>query len=288
MRNVRGSEKTNFNMAQGSDYQLNACKTFFLENYQFEQFKDEVTVASVKLEEPVYNITKFDAHKVVALLSQIVNNRGQFVDDNAFYFLIRKGEENKQLFRLTANPSKDHPGNGSVSRLLSWEGSYFRAATHSYLNSALRGHYRKDTKSFASDMKKLFLNNEVVNEKDFPQVTIEAYMILLFEIARRSVTSVENPSEKKKQLDDLPIGSAIAGLLKLLELGSEDICTFDDVFSRKDRFYCFAGEPEERRKAINRMNETLHLQELSKMFCAEEQPVDVATEEFERKLTFNN
>ena len=63
-------------------------------------------------------------------------------------------------------------------------------------------------------MKKLFLNNEVVNDKGFPQVTIEAYMILLFEIARRSVTSVENPPEKKKQFDDLPIGSAIAGLLK--------------------------------------------------------------------------
>lgn len=114
MRNVRGS-----------DYQLNACKTFFLENYQFEQFKDEVTVESVKLEEPVYNITKFDAHKVVALLSQIVNNRGQFVKNNAFYFLIRKGKENKQLFKLTANPSKDHPSMGQYLGYFPGKGAIF-------------------------------------------------------------------------------------------------------------------------------------------------------------------
>lgn len=260
-------------MAQASDYHVSACKKFFSEQSRFEPLNGSF---AEKLKGPVYDITKFGAHKVVALLSWIVNDQEQYKEKSAFFFLIHKdnGKRREALFKLTANPTKHQPGNGWVSLFFKNDGEFTPQAAKAYdeLNFALKGHYKKDTKSFASDMKKLFRNNAVINQAYFPQVTIEVYMVLLFEIARRSVTSVDNPTQKKKQLDDLPIGSAIASLLKLLELGNEEICTFDHVFSGK--FYCFAGEPEERRRAIDMMNETLHLQELSKLFRSSKQQVD--------------
>ena len=241
-----------------TDYQGNACKKFF-PTETFEPLEDDVAEL---LKGSGYDITKFDAYEVVELFSRIVNDLRQFVKGNIFRFLIREGGEIEVLFQLVANPKQHQPGNGFLS-LRKWKkDEFFSGKSYDELCVALNDHYEKNTKSFASQIKKLFRNNEVVNEKGFPQVTFEAYMLLLFEIARRSVTSVENPTDRKKQLDDLPIGSAIAGLLKLLKL---EICTFEDVFSRKDKFFCFEGEPGERREAINRMNETLHLHEPSKM-----------------------
>ena len=226
MRTVRGSEKTNFNMAEGNtDCQMSACEKFFPK--QFEPLEDYV---AEQLKGSGYDITMFDAHEVVTLLSQIVNDRDLFKDGNAFRFLISNGEETEELFELEAKPTEHQPGNGRLS-LRKWKkNEIYSAKSYNQLCIDLNNYYEKNTKSFASHIKKLFRNNKVVNEEDFPQATFEAYMILLFEIARRSLPSVENPSEKKKQLDDLPIGSAIARLLKLLELGSDKICTFDDVF----------------------------------------------------------
>ena len=87
----------------------------------------------------------------------------------------------------------------------------------------------------------------------------------------------EKPNEKKEEFDVLPIGSAIARLLKLLELGK---CTFEDVFFPGGRFHCFTGKPKKRRTAIDKINmaisdyteqETLtkdhHLKELQEMYC---------------------
>ena len=285
LRTVRGSEKTNFNMAEGNtDYQVNACKKFFPK--EFEPLKDEV---AGQLKGSGYDITKFDAYEVVELLSQIVNDRGQFKEGNAFRFFIRNGEETEELFQLAAKPTPDQPGNGILS-LLKWKKKKIHAAkSYTQLCIALKDHYEKNTKSFASHIKKLFRNNEVVNEEDFPQVTFEAYMLWVFEIARRLVSSVESPPDRKKQLDNLPIGSAIARLVKLMELGSEEICTFDDVFLPKGTFHCFADpKPLERKKAIDRMNETLHLLELSKMFYWEERRVDTPTEEFKSLAIFED
>ena len=90
---------------------------------------------------------------------------------------------------------------------------------------------------------------------DFPQATFEAYMILLFEIARRLV-ALDDPSDKKVQYDVLPIGSAIARIVKLLELGRTDICTLEDVFFSTRKFHCFTGKPKDRKKAIDNINET--------------------------------
>ena len=53
---------------------------------------------------------------------------------------------------------------------------------------------------------KLFKKGAVVIN-DFPQATLEAYTILLFEIARR-LAALEDPSDEKVQYEVLPIGSA--------------------------------------------------------------------------------
>lgn len=68
----------------------------------------------------VYDITGYYGQQVVALLSQIVNDRAQFEMNNTFYLLIRNGSEDKSqaefepLFRLTAGPTKHQPGSGIV------------------------------------------------------------------------------------------------------------------------------------------------------------------------------
>ena len=279
MRTVRGSEKTNFNMAEGNtDCQMSACEKFFPK--EFQPLEDYV---AEQLKGSGYDITMFDAHEVVKLLSQIVNDLGQFKEGNVFRFLISNGEETEELFELEAKPTEDQPGNGVLS-LRKWKKNEICSAkSYRQLHSALNNCPEENTKSFALRIKKLFRNNEVVNEEDFPQVTFEAYMLLLFEIARRSVTSVENPTVRKKQLDDLPIGSAIARLVKLLELGNEEICSFYDVFHPDGKFHCFKGEPMERRKAIDKINETTHLYELSKMFYSKERhEVNMVAEELQR------
>ena len=72
------------------------------------------------------------------------------------------------------------------------------------INGALQAPYEEDTKAFTEDIKKLFRNNAKFNN-DFPQANIEAYMILLFEIARRLV-ALKEPRELQVQYDELPIG----------------------------------------------------------------------------------
>ena len=116
---------------------------------------------------------------------------------------------------------------------------------------------------------KLFQNNSVVTG-DFPQATVEAYMILLFEIARR-LTTVKKPCAKKEEFDVLPIGSAIARSVKLLELDDKETCRFEDVFLPRGKFHCYTGKAKERRKAIDKINETTgtginYLKELEDMF----------------------
>ena len=198
------------------------------------------------------------------MLSCIVNGRDQFKMNKTFYLLLRNGQENKpdeieELFRLRARPTKHQPGNAIVSLRPRGKKKFTEPAKkNEELNGALKAYYKEDTAedtaSFARDIRKLFKNNAVANN-NFPQAMFEAYMILLFEIARRLV-ELEDPSDKKVQYDVLPIGSAIARIVKLLEFGRTDICTFEDVFFPKSKFHCFTGEPEERRKAIDKINET--------------------------------
>ena len=256
--------------------QKKACGKFFRENLPEDVSKpvrvDKRPQNLRKLEGHVYDITGFDAEKVVALLSRIVNDRQEFKLDKTFYLLLnshgpRQDDNGEKFFKFAPKPSIDQPGNAIVSRGLG------KGLTYEKLNAELESKYDKNTQLFAQHIKSLFQNNSVVLEND-PQATYEVYILLLFEIARRLVK--ENaPTEKKKKFDDLPIGSAIARSVKLLELGKKETCSFDDVFCfSSDNFYCYAGEPEEREEAIRRINKTAHsqiermthLKELEEMF----------------------
>ena len=255
--------------------QKEACGNFFRNNLPVDESepvsKDKRPQNLRKLEGHVYDITGFDAEKVVALLSRIVNDRQEFKPDKTFYLLLNSHEpgqddNREKFFKFAPNPTIDQPGNAMVSRGLE------EGLTYNELNADLKSKYNGNTKSFAQHIKKLFQNNSKVPE-NCPQATFEVYILLLFEIARRLVRE-DAPTEKKQKLDDLPIGSAIARSVKLLELGSKT-CSFNDVFcSSSDKFYCYAREPEERETAIRRINKTAHSQigqmnhreELEKMF----------------------
>lgn len=256
--------------------QKEACGNFFHNNLPVDESepvsKEKKPKNMRQLKGHVYDITGFDAEKVVALLSRIVNDRQEFKPDKTFYLLLNSHEpgqddNREKFFKFAPNPSRDQPGNAMVSRGLE------KGLTYNELNADLKSKYNGNTKSFAQHIKKLFQNNSKVPE-NFPQATFEVYILLLFEIARRLVRE-DAPTRKKEELDDLPIGSAIARSVKLLELGKEETCSFDDVFcSSSDKFYCYTGEPEERETAIRRINKTAHSQiermnhgeELEKMF----------------------
>lgn len=259
--------------------QQEACTKFFRDNLPKDVLKpmpeEKRPENTKKFKGPVYDITGFDAVNVVALLSDIVNDKDQFTTNKTFYLLLQNSHGSKpddkieELFRLKARPTKNQPGNGIVF-LRPRRKKLFTQDARKYdeLEGVLKAHY-KDTKTFAQDIKNLFQNNSVVTD-NFPQATVETYTILLFEIARRLVT-VEKESEKKEEFDVLPIGSAIARSVNLLELGDEETCTFEDVFLSGEKFHCYTGKAKERRKAIDKINETTgtginYLKELEDMF----------------------
>ena len=259
--------------------QQEACTKFFRDNLPKDVLKPmpekKRPENTKKFKGPVYDITGFDAVNVVALLSDIVNDKDQFRTNKTFYLLLQNSHGSKpddkieELFRLKARPTKNQPGNGIVF-LRPRRKKLFTQDARKYdeLEGVLKAHY-KVTKTFAQDIKNLFQNNSVVTD-DFPQATVETYTILLFEIARRLVT-VEKPSEKKEEFDVLPIGSAIARSVNLLELDDKETCRFEDVFLPGGKFHCYTGKAKERRKAIHKINETTgtgtdHLKELEDMF----------------------
>lgn len=278
--------------------QQEACTKFFRDNLpkdvpepMSEEKKPENTK---KFKGHVYDITGFDAENVVALLSDIVNNKEQFKTNKTFYLLLQNSRdaqpdyEIEELFRLKARPKPNQPGNGIVFLRRRGNKTFTQdAKKYDELHGALKAHYKKDTKSFAKDIKNLFQNNSV-ETGDIPQATFEAYMILLFEIARRLVT-VDESSKMKEEYDVLPIGSAIARSVKLLE---EEKCTFDDVFlteekekkekekKKRKNFHCYSKSPQKRREAIDNINKTTdtesnHLKELEDMFrSSEKEPVE--------------
>ena len=270
--------------------QQEACTKFFRDNLPKDVRKpipeEEKPENTKNFNGPVYDITGFDAENVVALLSDIVNNREQFKTNKTFYLLLQNShdsqpdDEIEKLFKLQARPKPKQPGNGIVFLRPRGNKTFTQdAKKYDELHGALEAHYGKDTKSFAEDIKKLFQKNSVLTG-DIPPATFEVYMVLLFEIARRLVT-VDNPSEEQKEYDVLPIGSAIARSVKLLE---EEKCTFDDVFLSEEEkkkkkkgkhFHCYSKSPQKRRGAIDEINTTTgtgsnHLKELEDMFRSSE------------------
>lgn len=264
--------------------QMAACRYFFEEqlpeNKWYEIPKNQLPKNINKFKGPCFDITGLDARHVVSLLVHIVNDREQFTKNRTFYLWIHNSHENKadyeidELFRLTARPSPDQPGNGIVF-LRQRNRTKFRGSgkTYAELNGDLEAAYEKyglnATAYFAKDIKNLFKNNEVANN-DFPEPTIIVYMLWLFEIARRLV-KVNILSTKKQEFDILPIGSAIARILKLMEFGDEKICTFKDVLLPKGiqkddsikrtrkvgKYHCFAGAPMLRKDVIDNINKDL-------------------------------
>ena len=268
--------------------QEEACTKFFRDNLPKDVLKpmpeEKRPENTKKFIGCVYDITGFDAENVVALLSDIVNDKEQFKTNKTFYLLLRNSHDSKpddeieELFRLKARPTKDQPGNGIVFLRPRGKKLFTKdARKYNELKGALEAHYKGDTQKFAQDIKNLFQNNSVITD-DFPQATVETYMILLFEMARRLVT-VESESEKKKEYDVLPIGSAIARSVNLLELGDKETCTFEDVFLSGKKFHCYTGKAQERRKAIDKINETTgtginYLKELEDMFRSSKKAPD--------------
>ena len=236
---------------------------------------------------PIYlnDITGCDARKVIAVLVDIVNDREKFQVGQNFYLVLRntvqpKDNQKEELFRLLANPSNDQPGNGRVFKLPREKMEFEKnAKSYQAIKEALKAHY-KDTTSFAKHIKKLFQNNAEFNS-DFPEVTMEAYMLLLFEVARRLV-ELENPSELKKEFDKLPIGSAIARIVKLLEY-SEGKSIFEHAFSYDGKFNCFTKEPQDRKKAIDEINKAASVDAKGK----KKKLIKVATEELRETFSFN-
>ena len=238
---------------------------------------------------PVYDITGFDGQQVVALLSAIVNDKDQFKKGKTFYLLIRNREDNKEteyepLYRLKASPTKRQPGNGIV--VLRPKGKKkFTEPPKKYdaLNGALKASYETNTTSFAKDIKKLLKGN--AQNKDIPKATIEAYMILLFEIARR-LAKAQKPSQGNDAFANLPIGSAIARLISLLEKGNY---LFEEVFLEGKPFHCFSGRQwVVRRKAIEAINEAtakketvtekMLLKELQALFCSDQRLQEISSQ----------
>ena len=262
--------------------QVHACKKMFVEKQRSDFYPLQDGIPDIKkFKGTFYDITGFNGQGIVSLLSSIVNDKDQFKKNKTFYLLIQSSnpeDKLEELFRLKANPTPNQPGNGIVFLRPTGKKLFTQSAkSYEELNGALQAHY-KNTKEFAQDFKQLLKNNAKID--DLPQATFEAYMILLFEIARRLVQS-EKPNEKKEQLDILPIASAIVGLIQLLESGK---AKFEDVFLPGGKFHCFTGTPEVRERAIERINEVTFdstkqdavtvedlLKELEDLFGEEEQ-----------------
>lgn len=259
------------------DCQMMACNEFFnvFSLSALKPLAEEEKPDSMKRYKgrPVYDISGFDAQQVVEVLSAIINDKDQFTSGKTFYLLIYSNSEYKsqaeieeQLFRLEARPTKDQPGNGIV--VLRPKGkSTFTEPPKNYaaLSDVLTAHYGTNTKSFAKDINNLLKDNKLT--KDIPEATIEVYMLLLFEIARRLVKS-ENPVSdrkpgKKEEYDVLPIGSAIARFIKLFKSGKY---RFEDVFLEGATFNCFSGKPQDRRRAIKAINKATAQNELQELF----------------------
>lgn len=245
--------------------QVAACQIFFhkeipdVQKCQLLKEEHEIPKNMKHYAKPIHliDITGLDAHHVTAVLVNILGDK-EYKKNKSFYLALHNTDESednqiKELFRLNANPKENQPGNGILYLRPRGRIRFTRGAKdYSKINDALGAYYKKDTKSFAKDIKELFLNNATV-ERDLPQATIEVYMIFLFEIARRLV-ALEKPNDTKEQFDVLPVGSAIAEIVKLLEYGH---CTFKDVFFPGGKFHCFSKTPKIRKQAIDEINRTV-------------------------------
>lgn len=166
-----------------------------------------------------------NAFKIVESLKGIVNKKCYQDMTGTFYLKIMLTPENLKMFILEPRPSDDQPGNG----FLSLNGQRPKLIDRGLLPE-LRRSCNNKTSCLARHLRELFKDNNYIAQVD--SCIAEVYMLLLFEIAQRLVYQ-KRSTEKKWKFDKLPVGSAIARIVTLLEA---EKCTFDDVFSRKGRF----------------------------------------------------
>ena len=239
---------------ENDDPQVKACKTFV------QSLKDDLKNVND------FDITGWNAKRVIGLLKSIVNDREKYTEDSTFNFKITQTSGPGNSFKLVANPSVDQPGNEVITNISANERAN-KSPRHGKLCETLKKRYKDDTRSFAKDIKDVFANNLKIFE--VPEVTRSAYMILLFEIGRRLVIDDEKSSDEKKKLDKLPIASAIARLVKLMEANR---CTFEEVFLKDHagrKLYCFSGDSHVRKEAISNIDYLHALNEIGEMFCQE-------------------
>ena len=216
----------------------------------------------------VYDISGFTAHRVVGLLSQIVNSERWWTANKTFYLVIHSQSSPGRcdVYRLTGNPTAHQPGNGSIGMLarIGDEGPSsqttstreFEELKYVDLINALNEQYKDklqpsrldypqniEVAKFANDMMRLFQNNGSIS--GVPAAAAQAYMLLLFEIARRMVQKQKTAEARK--LGELPIGCAIARALEILQDGTYE---FRDLFLPGEKFHCFSGEAELREEKI--------------------------------------
>ena len=150
----------------------------------------------------------------------------------------------KKSFRLQPNATDDQPGNGFISVFKDSGNDFIGRAYGEPLVEDLNKKY-KETSSLAKDLEELFKDN--TNIAEYPFVTSEVYILLLFEIARRRVKDLEKSTDLKKRLDKLKINEAITNLITLMRKNSSK---FEDVFLKEGKFHCFSGKVEDREKVI--------------------------------------
>lgn len=106
---------------------------------------------------------------------------------------------------------------------------------------------KTSSKTFAKVIQKLFKDSSEITQRD--TAIAEMYFLLLFEIARRG-SNKEDKTDEGKRLDELPIGSAIVGIIKLLDAtdkkqGPERLNEILESFC-----HCFKGHASAREKTI--------------------------------------
>jgi len=143
-----------------------------------------------------------------------------------------------------AKPTPDQPGNGKLY-ICDESGKFIGRSYCGDMVCDLYETYSEDTSKFARDLNSLFQTNETIAE--FPFVTSELYMLLLFEIGRRLVKDPNISTPMKEKFDKLPIKEAIQGILALFR---NKKCKFQQVFLEGGNFHCFSLSPEIREKAI--------------------------------------
>ena len=269
--------------------QEEACRQFFNAKYPIGETEkpDELKYKNGE-DGKVYDITGLCAIEVIATIIKIINDPSKWPTETSmvkktFYFLVKSknnGKEPYRMFKLRANPTKNQPGNGVVSIM------YLKGKKCKQYQSRRPKTYRAliedifqantPTENFAKVIQKLFKDNSEIAQQD--TAISEMYFLLLFEIARRR-SNKEYKTDEGKRLDELPIGSAIVQIIKLL--GATDKNEDSEYLKKKLEcyFYCFKTRASARKKAIIKLNDEtkskllscvsvdLCVEELEKMYC---------------------